>query len=324
MYLLIGSASDPCCTLIGEILRDRGFTAVSLERPLSQPCRFSWRFACRNPGDGLCHESESHLSVDGLRDMTGHGLQGVLVRDISWYEPEGWTESDALYMATETQAAMLGWLWSIPAIVINRIPAWLWYRPRPPFVFWLSLLQRAGLRTPCIVISNDSVSLRKWRSGHPRGAVYSQLSTGEHFLVSTEKDWDGLEAIAHHSIVALTEPHGESYLACVVGERVIWNDDAPSMAPDITDSLVRFARLANLDFVQFILAEQPTELSAPPYEARVIVVVGVETYVQFHRFRPVVQHAIAEALTDLLTRSPAGSEMHSSSSASHMLERSAP
>lgn len=49
MYLLIGSALDPCCTQVGAILRDRAFTTVNLERPFSHPCNFSWRFAGKDP-----------------------------------------------------------------------------------------------------------------------------------------------------------------------------------------------------------------------------------------------------------------------------------
>ena len=48
---------------------------------------------------------------------------GLLVRDTFWPALDEWSPKDAQYMVAEMQATLLGWLWNLPCMVINRLPA---------------------------------------------------------------------------------------------------------------------------------------------------------------------------------------------------------
>ena len=140
MYVILGSAQDPCATQVSSILRAHGHDTRIIEGLLAEPHRFSWRFAGGSRGPG-----SSRIGVSGEWEAGSSEIEGVLVRDIGWSASKDWNEGDAQYMSAEVQAALLGWLWSLPGRVVNRAPAWLFYRPRPPFVEWVRLLNSAGV-----------------------------------------------------------------------------------------------------------------------------------------------------------------------------------
>ncbi len=76
------------------------------------------------------------------------------MRSTGWLEPAGWEPADLAYMQAETQAALLGWLWSLACPVVNRFPSALRYRPRVPPLSWQGAMRRSGLPTPEILVTN--------------------------------------------------------------------------------------------------------------------------------------------------------------------------
>ena len=76
---------------------------------------------------------------------------------------------------------MLGWLWSLPCIVVNRYRASLWYRPHCSVHAWRPVLRRVGLLPPSLVISSVEAGTQAFATelsaaGVP-GAVYTPLTS---------------------------------------------------------------------------------------------------------------------------------------------------
>jgi hypothetical protein len=294
MYLILGSGLDPCCVQVNSVLRGRGEKVRMIEGILSEPHRFVWRFA----GGGALGAGNSCIGVPGEWEAASGEIEGVLVRE-TWRPAAGdWSEKDALYMSAEMQAALLGWLWSLPGAVVNRPPAWLFYRPRPPFIDWVPRLHRAGLRTLSTVISNDGKRLNDWRARHDEGSIFSSLSEPTRFQLRTDAEWEGVMRVAHHVPILLQEAHGGTQLACVVGDCVVWDGAAPEEGQDLEARLRDFARITGIDCVQIAVAEVRGAV-------RSCAVVAVDPQVQFSSFCEEAQEKIAEALANLLTDSPA-------------------
>jgi hypothetical protein len=120
-----------------------------------------------------------------------------------------------------------------------------------------------------------------------------------HFQLQTDAEWEGVMRIAHHLPILLERAHGETRLACVVGDCVVW-DGAAEEAQALEARFRNFARIAGLEYVQIAVARRPGtgKVSAEGFE-----VVAVEAQAQFPRFSQEAQSTIAEALADLLTGS---------------------
>jgi len=226
---------------------------------------------------------------------------GVLVRDTGTFAAAGWSEKDVQYMSAEMQAALLGWLWSLRGTVINRAPAWLFYQPRPPFLAWVPMLHRAGLRTSVTSIGNDPARLEEWRSRYAEGSILSPLASRTHYQVRKDTEWEAVMQIARNPPVLLDEAHGETRLACVVGDRVIWDAAPPPRVRALEYGLRKFARSAGLNLLQVAVAQNAT--GEQGYTLR-YTVVSVDAHVQFPLFCDASQNALAEALASLLTGSP--------------------
>jgi len=293
VYLILGSAQDACATRLRSRLTERGHSTRIVDGLLAEPHRFSWRFAGGGRGAG-----ESRIGVAGEWEAGSAEIDGVLVRDTGWQAGSDWSEADGQYMSAEVQAALLGWLWSLPGKVVNRAPAWLFYRPRPPLVEWAQLLDRAGLRTADMVIGNQAGRLGEWRARHENGTVLAPLSSVSQFKLQTDAEWQGAMRLAQHTPVALREAHGETRLACVVGDAVLWDGPVAAEMKALEGALRRFTRLAELDFVQVAVAEMPGMDASCSAE---LAVVAVEQLVQWERFSMEAQEEIVEALAGLLT-----------------------
>jgi len=293
MYLIFGSELDPCCVQVHSILSARGHSVRWIEGIFSEPHRFVWKFA----GGGPRGAGRSRIGMAGEWEADSAEIEGVLMRDTVWSVPGDWSEKDAQYMSAEMQAALLGWLWSLPGLVVNRPPAWLFYRPRPPFLYWTPHLHRAGLRTLGTVISNDIKQLKDWQAQHADGALFSPLASQGHFQLKTGAEWEGVLRVAGHAPVVLEQAHGPAQLACVVGERVVW-DRAGTRPQALEARLLDFAKSAGLDFLQIALAETP---DANREGSAGLAVVGVEALVEFPRFSQPSQKAVAEALANWWT-----------------------
>jgi hypothetical protein len=314
---------------VEQALHDRGRDVCVLEKIFSETHRFNWRFgggnfsrSARGVGSSIDSSSIDGSSTDGSSisgsrtdgssiidslDGEAHSseIEGVLFRDsglskMGFSAVNGWSEADTSYMSSEMQAALLGWLWSLPGVVVNRLPAWLFLMPRPSLLQWIPLLTRAGLTVPSVVIGNSKERLRNWRAQHAEGAVLAPISTHTHFALHTDAEWEGVLRLAGHSTVALQQAHGETQLACVIGDTVVWNSRhgaASAQMQSLDASLLRFAHAAGLNFVQIAVAEQ----AQPLYGDLACAVVSVDTHPEFTLFEETRQHEITQALTDLLT-----------------------
>src|SRR5262245_49331538 len=134
MYLLIGSELDPCCQMVGAALVERGCQYQTINSPFTGSISLGWDF----DND----RSISHLTLNDGSLITDAEIDGVLVRHTVWMDPAGWQSDDLTYMYTETQAAVLGWLWSLTCPVVGRLESSVWYRPQAPLASWQPLLNK--------------------------------------------------------------------------------------------------------------------------------------------------------------------------------------
>lgn len=283
MYLLIGHNADPCCQSLSATLAARGLAARIVANPLAAPVRFAW---------SLNDEASfSRLQWDDEPPLDDDDIEGVFVRGPILIDVAGWLPDDLAYMQAETQAAMLGWLWSLRCTVVNRYPASVWYRPQMPLLAWHALLWRCGLKTPAALMSNVSDEARAFGAQASSGVVYAPLTNPARYLIGTADDWQGLAALQACAPVCLAQPHGAAQLVCVVGERVIWDGPTTAQATELEPSLRQFAAVAGLNFVQLAVAETADELC----------VVQVEPFPRLEQFTEATRQAIVEALVHLLT-----------------------
>lgn len=282
MHLVLGRPDDSCCAGVLSRLLERGLPARLLADPLAPPTRFAWRL----DDAGL----DSRVALDGVNPTT---ISSVLVRDTGWLDPAGWDPTDHTYMLAETRAVLLAWLAGLPCPVINRVSAALWFRPRMSALGWRPLLRRAGLPTSETLLTNDSNSARDFgrqlEANGSRGAVCTPL-TGDAAWLITGSNWSGLAALQKLAPACLTEPHGPTQCACVVGDRIVWDGPPPPAASVLERGFLRFAGAAGLDFV---------ELSVAPIQ-RGLGVVFVEHLVQLDHFGMAARAHILDALVDML------------------------
>jgi hypothetical protein len=286
MHLLLGQLDDPCCHGVYAELRARGEPVQTIANPLTEPSRFSWRLDSR--------QSHSELTWDGVT-TSGDQISSVFVRANGWIDPAGWEGGDLAYVQAETSAALLAWLWSLPGPVVNRYPAWLWYCLAPPLLSWNRRLRRAGLPGPRLLVSNAGDELRDFRRGLAatgvRGAVYGPLTSGSHYLISSDADWAGLAALLPHAPVCLALPHEAPQLACAVGTSVIWDAEPSLELTSLEPAIRRFAGLTGLTFVELAFARTASGTE----------VVAVEPFPELRHFGPTAQQRIIGSLVDLLT-----------------------
>jgi hypothetical protein len=98
--------------------------------------------------------------------------------------------------------------------------------------------------------------------------------------------------------VCLSEPHGAASLACLVGDKVIWNGAASHEALALEPALRRFAASARLTFVEIALAAVRRGLAVVFVEPRP----GLEQFDEPARAR--ILDALAAALTQSRVATP--------------------
>ncbi len=284
MHLLLGHSEDPCCVGVFARLKAMGLPARVVAAPLAPPAQLTWRLDV----DGLC----SNLCPHGPDEA----ITGVLVRDIGRLEPGGWDAADYAYMQAEFHAVTLAWLAGLACPVINRPDAALWYRAGPAFLAWRALLRHFGLLLPEIVLTSDPAEARAFRrrlaASGVDGAVYTPLTDTTGYLLADDDAWDRLAALQIRAPVCLTEPHGASTLACIVGNSVIWDSSPPAEAVVLEPALSRFAATANLAFVEIALASV----------RRGLAVVLVDPLPRLEHFALAARVRILDALVALLTQ----------------------
>jgi hypothetical protein len=280
LHLLLGDPHDLCCASVRDALAARGYPTHVSANPLAHPSRLSWWLDGRRSATSLAWEDRLPLR-DGE-------LAGVLVLGPAPIDPVGWAPDDLAYVQAETQAALLAWLWSLDCPVVNRYPAAVWYRPRPPLLAWYGLLRRAGLPTLDAVVTNVEDEARAFAARSTDGVVYGPLTSDVRYLVASEEDWNGLAALQRVTPVWLSPPHGEARPLCVVGEHVVWEGEP---VVELEPALRRFAAALGLACVQ--LAHAPT--------AAGLAVVAVETRPYLEQFGAAARAGIVDGIVELLT-----------------------
>jgi hypothetical protein len=282
VHLLLGHPGDPCCAGVRARLEARGLSARIVSSPLAPPACLAWRLA----DDGLT----SRLDLDG----DPAALAGVLVRGTAWVDPAGWEPLDHAYMQAEMLAATLAWLAGLPCPVVNRPSAALWYGGRTSLLTWRPLLRRCGLPAPEQLITNDPAEARAFRrrlaADGVGGAVFAPVTGEAGYLVATDAAWEGLADLQERSPVCLNEPHGPAHQACIVGGKVIWDDDPPPESRALAPRLRQLATVARLDFLEVAIAPLRRGLG----------VVMVEPMPVLEHFTTPARARILDALTGLL------------------------
>jgi len=292
VYLLLGDLQDSCCVRVRDELEAQSCAVRIVSNPLVDPWRFAWQL--NNA------ESVSQLGLGEEPPLSNDQIAGVLARTSGCIDPLDWEPDDLAYMQAETSAALLAWLWSLPCPVVNRYPAAVWYQPQCPLLYWQPLLQRCGLPIPETVVTNVEHEARVFgrtaATGGTGGAVYGPISGAVQYLISSEKEWIGLASLQRVSPICLAVPHGKTQLVCVVGERVIWDDEPRADVLLLEPAVRRFAAAAGLAFVELALA--PTDQG--------MCVVMVEPHPQLEQFRLASQQEMVEEIVTLLTTGARG------------------
>ena len=283
MHLLLGHPDDLCCAGVFARLEARGLAVRLVPEPLAPPARLTWRLDAAGVTSSL------------YPDLPDTEIAGILVRDIGLLNPEGWDAADHAYMQAEFRAAILAWLAGLVCPVINRPVAARWYGAGAPIFAWRRLLQGSGLPLPEVVVTSDPSEARAFRRrlamDGVAGAVYVPLTGAASYLLGDDEAWERLARLQKRAPVCLTEPHGPVTLACVVGDKIIWDGPLPPEAPDFELALSRFAGAAGLAFVEIALARVRCGLA----------VVLVEPQPRLERFTESARDQILDAITALLT-----------------------
>ena len=287
VHLLLGNPDDPCLQGVCKVLESRSYPTRIIANPLAHPSRLAW---------WLDNErSTSRIAWPEDSPIQDAQIAGVLVRSTGWIDPVGWQRDDLIYMQSETQAALLAWLWSLPCPVINRYPPALWYRPQMPLLAWQRLLRSCGIPTMKTLVTNVESEARDFRRHLARngvaGAVYGPLTSNVRYLLGGDEEWDGLVAMQKRAPVCLAAPHGAAQFVCVAGGMVVWEGAPSPKAAVLEPALLRFAAAAGLAFVEIALAPAAEDICA----------IAIEPYPNLGHFEDAARQRIVEGIADLLT-----------------------
>jgi hypothetical protein len=211
MYLLLGKADDALARTVQQTLEKRGAQVRFLSDPFSESTSFSWRL-------DSTHASTALVFEDGTC-ATETDISGVFLRRKTIRRTNRANSDDYSYIQAEIEAAVLGWIWSLPCPVINRVPAWIWYWRKPPLRFWSRLLRASGL---------------------PDLAYKPKRQVG-----STNREASGRAGIRDPSVV--------SCRACVVGQAVVWQYARPADLDRYESALIEFTRRIGLSFLELTM-----------------------------------------------------------------------
>ena len=286
MYLLLGDRQDPLCESVRQLLAARSAPTLVVANPLMHPARFSWHLDTQR--------SVSRLEMDGQPPLTDGQIAGVLVRSVGWIDPAGWEPSDFAYVQTETQAALLAWLHSLPCPVINRYSAATWHGGQTSLLFWRPLLRRAGLPALETLVTNvaeETLAFRRRGTPFAGAAVYGPLTSEARYLIVDDAEWEGLAALQRCAPVCMTDPHGAAHFVFVAEDRVFWNGGAPPELTAFDPALRAFARAADLSCVELAFAATPAGMR----------VIAVQAHPRFEHFDEGTREQIAHEIVRLLT-----------------------
>jgi hypothetical protein len=241
MYLLLGGQKDEFLTALLEIIRRAGSEAEIAAGPFAQSTQLTWVFDSLRSGVRL-------ILPDGRR-VNSDDIEGVVVRRSGGVERSGWNAEDYSFIEAEHQAALIGWLWSLPCPVINRLPAAVWFHRRLPVSFWKPALNLSGLSPIDCMISNVDQDLRAFGQEN-RGTVYTPLTGDDHYLLEEDISWGQLADLQRYFPVHITAAYTEQHFACVVGQEVIWDTGEQPVLRDVEPALAQFAIVAGLSIFE--------------------------------------------------------------------------
>jgi hypothetical protein len=246
MYLLLGGQKDEFLTALLEAIRGANSEAAIVAGGFAQSTRLTWAFDSSHSEVRLMLPDGGHLNSDDI--------EGVVVRRSGGVERADWNSEDHSFIEAERQAALIGWLWSLPCPVINRLPAAVWFHSRLPLSFWNPALRLSGLSPIDCLISNVAQDLRAFGE-QSRGAVYTPLTGEGHYRLERDISWGQLADLHRQFPVHITAPYTELRFACVVGQEVIWDRGTQPVARDVEPALAKFAIVAGLSIFEIVVSQ---------------------------------------------------------------------
>ena len=283
MFLLLGAPDDPCLVAVTGALAARSRETLIIRHPFMDHANLAWRFDSER--------SDTSLTIGGEQIVVDGAFAAR--RTVQPVAPdEQWSQADLLYNQAEAEAALLGWLWGLSCPVIDRLPAWLWYRTRRPVLAWATPLEQSGLPPLDSIISGDAWALAQFIQRHG-GAAMESLAGGARQLVD-ESEAARISATAQMAPVRLTALHQGAWRACLVGSHLVWDDGTPRQARDLSPKLRSFAASTGLSFLEFIVTSGDTPR-----------MVDIDARPKFELFGPDAQRTIADGLADALTQANA-------------------
>lgn len=242
MYLIIGSAHEPCAHAVAAALRHAGHVVTIEPDPFGPSGRLRWRFDTRS--------ASLDYRAAGAPCDPAHALQGVFVRHFAGIQDtSGWSVEDLAYMRSEAMAALLAWLHALDCPVVGRVGDDAWYRPRRPLPEWVSVLAASGLPTPRVVVTSVAEAERHEREWRGR-AVYQPLTSARRYAIEGD-GWAELAKVMRHVPVCLTEaaeaPPGAVTLAC---GHIFWSAPGLSARDRLEIGVRSVAERLGADFIQ--------------------------------------------------------------------------
>jgi hypothetical protein len=281
MWIFLGEPIATLSNVFQSECRKRGHEVFGIAE-LDENVKFKWEF------DSI--DSCSMLRAIELSPLRDREITGVFVQNPPRLDADNAAESHHEYSQTERNAAMFAWFWNLRCPVVNRYAASFWFSPRVPLSSWLQLVIKCDLRVTDAILSNVERDLRGFVAKLSANAGYLPLCGPEAYRISTEAHWQGLNkmrALCPISVIPFDPP---VYIACVVGDRVFWNQPLSGARPEYEDRLVHLTRLSGLDFLEVRLCRHGDDFA----------IHAIDPFPALDRFSQDSCYLIAGALIDLL------------------------
>lgn len=245
MYLLIGTEADPCVAGVRRLLQREGDEVLVTPEPLSGERRLSWTLDAEH--------SESRLRL-GRKRLADRDWQGVLVRAAGPWERAGWSEKDFAYLQAEAQAALLGWLGSLPCQVLNPARADVWFKPQRSLPEQRVLLAQAGLEPPPLLFTNEIEAARRFAAPFGGALSYVPITSSLLYPIDDERQWAELERLMARMPACLLGPRGERLWASYAGGTAVFSAPLePRQRQALEGGLERLADLLGVQLLQLEL-----------------------------------------------------------------------
>ena len=149
------------CADLASALRDMGYHATVVDRLFNGSTKFDWQL------DSV--RSSSVLRVADEIEILHRDIAGVLVMGPLLACREAAASDSSSYFNAESNAAFLGWIWSLPCRVINRYHPEFWFARPASTYFWRNRLASFDLQTTDLtepVPNRSSWDGTRRRQGH--------------------------------------------------------------------------------------------------------------------------------------------------------------